>query len=613
MATTHLHVRDTRDRLIDLLGIGQTYPLQDLPVRDEQLMVAFNTAAKIPVEYSQQGVLYQLHDHRVPVERTPEGERGPGVPIEAEGNGGTIFLETYKIQEDITFEILARKQYSSREAYLHQTATVKVGLDITLNAWIREVPYLDPTVENPTNTTPRIIHYGTSVTVEIESSQEGVDYKLVYFQGEEEVVLSETDERGNLHNIILTTEPVYEDADVRIRATKTFDPAEHRDTQTALLDVVLPLKVRANPALAVAVDPVPIIDFNQVPIIKIANTQPSVTYRLYKRPIPDRDFVHKPDTDKDVIKISVAGAPDAQVIKPPRQELWDLPEGYTAWGEAQRGSGGELQFTTEPLTDDSLIIVQAAKTHQISQDPQANQTLPSAIQLEQAAVVLVRPDPAPPLRLKVLVVGAETGGDLEVFDGQPGVFYYFRADPDGHALGLPAYFHKNDDQDKTMNKGLDQLKIEVDFVLARALPGETAGIDLARTPPQPPLLETGPLPTGSNLHILAVKAQTQVATPLNYIPQISTNPEVGPEETVVDYGAKTRIRIKASQVREWYQLLLDGKPLADPVKGTGRDRLLETGALWENTTIELLITQPDEPIKVERLFRFAILVRPESE
>ena len=34
MAITHIHVRDARDRLIDLLGIGQTYPLRDLAVRE---------------------------------------------------------------------------------------------------------------------------------------------------------------------------------------------------------------------------------------------------------------------------------------------------------------------------------------------------------------------------------------------------------------------------------------------------------------------------------------------------------------------------------------------------------------------------------------------------
>ncbi len=614
MATTHIHVRDARDRLIDLLGIGQTYPLRDLTVRDEQLTVAFNTTAKIPIENSQQGVLYQLHHKHELVERTPAGKKGSGLPIEVEGNGETILLETYKIQDDITFEILARKQHSGKEAYLHRTATVKVGLDTSLKAWVQAAPLLDPT--NDSLTAPRIILYGMDVKVEIENSQEGVDYRLVYFkevetgQAPQEVTLSVADERGDLHNIILTTSPLYEDTDIRIRATKTFDPSERRATQTALLEAILPLKVRANPALPVSVEPSPIIDFNQPATIKIANTQRSATYQLYLRFIPDRDFVHQTIPDAEVIKVTVEGEPDVQVRQPVRDAIWIAPAGYVKWGEAQPGTGSELLLTTDALTDDSLIIVQAEKTHQVSPDPQTAQTISSSVQLEQAAAVLVRPNPAPPLRVKVLVAEGKTNGALYVFDGQPGIFYHFRRGPEGDDLGLPAYFHQRDDQDERMNKGLDQLTIGVDFVIARPWSPAAASANLAEVPPEPPLLETGPLPVDTTLHIRAVKAQTRVATPLNYTPQIPAGPEVGPEEAVVAYGAKTKIRIKASRAREWYQLLLNGSPLSDPVKGTGQDRLLDTGELNENTTFELLIRQPDEPIIMERVLPISVLVRP---
>ena len=46
MVTTHIQLRDARDRLLDLLGIGQTYPLRDLVVHDEQLTVTVNSTAK---------------------------------------------------------------------------------------------------------------------------------------------------------------------------------------------------------------------------------------------------------------------------------------------------------------------------------------------------------------------------------------------------------------------------------------------------------------------------------------------------------------------------------------------------------------------------------------
>lgn len=609
---THIHVRDARDRLIDLLGIGKTYPLRDLAVRDEQLTVPFNTAAKIPIETSQPGVLYLLHDTDNQLVKRVLEEEKQEVAVETEGNGQTILLETPKTQEDITFKILARKLESGLEVYLHQTATVKVGLDTRLNAWILDVPWLDPSVETPKNTDPRIVDYGISVKVEIEHSQEGVDYRLVSIsEGKEEIIFSEDEVRGNLGNIVLQSKPPYEDTDIRIRATKTFDPSENRESQTDLLDVVLLLKVRANPAMQVSVDPAPLIGYKQDAIIKIADTQRRAKYRLYLRTIPDRDFVHRAVPGSEVLKVSVQGEPDVQIRKPERPEVWQEPEDYQPMGDFQAGSGGELQTKINALTGDSLIIIQAVKEHQAAIE---DQFIQSAVQLEQAAAVLVHPDPVPALRLRVPVAGEETAGTTQVFDGQPGVFYYFRLDPEGNDLGLPAYFHKRDDRDKAVNKGLGQLKLEVDLVVAVDLPTSKIheSTRLAEVPPEPPLLETGRLPTDTTLHIRAVKAQTRVATSLDHIAQIPSGPEAHPEEAVVDHGAKTRIRIKASRAKEWYQLLLNGNPVGEAIEGTGSDLFLKTGELEEDTAFELLVIQPDEPIVVERVLGFTVLVRPDT-
>jgi hypothetical protein len=582
---------------------------------------------------------------------------------------------------------LAIYRSPDKEAYLHKTATVKVGLNSDLRAWIPDVPYLDPTLESPSDIAPRIINYGRSVNVEIENSQEGVDYKLVYFrvaqndEGLEEVDLSVEDVRGDLHNIIITTQPVYEDTDIRIRATKTFDPSEERDSQTVLLgalfcsigiehetdldggtiseallkvfvdqnfplqnpsvegqsplwlisnsdqtsftvrkkedhlniyrDTVLPLKVRANPALPVSVDPTPIIDYNNVATIKIAETQRSTNYQLYIRPIPDREFVHKVIPDIEVIKVSVEGEPDVQVRKPAEGGLSIIPEGYIEWGDAQQGTGSDLELKGGSLTDDSLVIVRAQKYHQASSDPQTAQRMSSAVRLEQAAVILVRPDPAPPLRVRVLMEGTETSGDIQVFDGQPGIFYYFRQIPEDKEFEWPAYFHKRDDRDKSLNKGLDQLKLGIDFVVAADPPSGEVSVsaNLAEIPPEPPHLQTAPLPTGTILRIRAVKAQTRVASPLEHSANIPSCPEVIPEKAVVDHGKKARIQIKISRTEESYQLLLDGNQLAEPVKGTGGDLFLETGELKEDITFELLIKEFDKPIIVERVLKIAVMVR----
>ena len=48
-----IRLRGSRDRLVDLLGFGETYPLQDVSVRAEDLIVPIGTTAKIPVDPGQ--------------------------------------------------------------------------------------------------------------------------------------------------------------------------------------------------------------------------------------------------------------------------------------------------------------------------------------------------------------------------------------------------------------------------------------------------------------------------------------------------------------------------------------------------------------------------------
>jgi hypothetical protein len=607
--TTHIQVRDARDRLLEVLHIGYPYPLCDLTVRDEQLTVAFNTPAKIPIENSQVGVLYQLHDkdHRL-IERV---EAGLNRPVEAPGNGGRLELVTPPITEDITFSILAKKLASGKSAYLQQTATVKVGLDTALAAWIRDVPLLASASIPPSPTAPRLIHYGDSVAVEIENSQESIDYRLVADasaeagQESEEVVVSVADVRGDLHNIVLHTQPLYEDVDIRIRATKTFDPSENRPLQTSLLDAVLPVKVRANAMLPVSVD-VPIADIQQPVIITVSDTQPSAQYRLHMRAIQDRDFVRQTAEDAEVVKVSVEGKADVQVRKPEHGDVWVTPEGYRAISEWQAGSGGDLQFQIDGVVDDSLVIVQAQKVHQAAQEVR------SAVQLDRAAVILVRPELAPPLRLRVPIEGAVTRGTVQIFDGQPGVFYYLRLEPDGPNLGLPAYFHQRDASDPQVNKGLGQLHVEVDFVMVSALsPAALEGPGgLAEARPDPPLLEIGAWPTGSTLSIRAVKAQTGIEVSLPQTVSIATLPQVKPRQAVIEANTSTDIVVSGSRKTETYQLQREGQPLGDALAGNGKTLALPTGILQEDTAFELLVTRPaDQGLAVERVLRLQVAVQ----
>nr|VFK77830.1 MAG: hypothetical protein BECKSD772D_GA0070982_100244 [Candidatus Kentron sp. SD] len=509
MATHNIDVRDARDRLIDLLGIGETYPLLDLPVRDDQLMVPFENTAKAPIGFSQRGVTYTLHDkNNAPV------NRDNGQPFSIEGNSVEALLETPKIDEDITFKILAKKPAwksgdPGKQGYLHETATVKVGLDVSLKASIKNAPTLDATIDTPKDTDPRIVDYNTSVEVELRNSQEGVHYRLVTLDGKEKITLSDgPDVLGDLKNITLPAKPVTEDVDIRILATKTFE-SENREPQISLLEIVLPLKVRANPALAVSASP-SIIDFGAKSTVRIASTQKSAKYQLYIRAIPDSQFVHGiPESGTAVVSVPVTGQPNAQVKMPPSGASWQTPAGYTPVGEAKPGTGGELSFDTGVLNEDTLAIIEARKNHETG-----DTTMPSALQLTHAAAVLVEPNPAQALTLAWQDNNPSTGW-MKVTGGQPGVFYYFRFTSDGADEGLPAYFHKQDENDSALNKGIEQSKIGVGFVISR-VGSDESDTDLARTPPPSPLLEIGAIPDGATaLTVRAVKAQTRVAVEMN--------------------------------------------------------------------------------------------------
>jgi hypothetical protein len=604
----HIPVRDARDRLSELLQLGTPYPLQDLPVPDEQLTVPFNNMAYIPIEFSQRGVLYQLFDDDQPVERTAEGTKGSGTPIQAEGDGTTLYLETYKITDDITFKILARKLGSGNRAYLHQTATVKVGLDISLRAWIKDVPTLDPAATDPS--AARITDYGTAVEVVVGKSQEGVEYEL-FTTDDETTPLSEAKVIGTLDDIVLKTKPIHEDTVILIRATKDYEET-NKPPDTTYLTVRLPLKVRANTALAVSTQPA-IAAFNGTTTLTLASTQRSARYQVFTHRIRDAEFIHQAERAENALVVTVSGEPDVQVTAPPRAALWQTPAGYAPVGEEKPGTGGNLEFAFDALTDDSLFIVQANKTHEVGTTEDGTTiTLPSAVQLVQAVVVLVEPNPAQALILKVTLIAGKTDGTLQVSGGQPGVFYHFRRTANGSDIALPAYFHKRDESDTAYNKGLNQLKLEVDFVIPRDYP-RNAALDLTRESPPAPLLDTPALNVDSTLHIRAVKAQTRVGVALAQTVKIEQPVNIHLQEPVVDYGALTRILVENSVIGEKYQPMLNGEIFKRALNGDGKTLSFNTDNLQTDTTYDVLII-PTEPsgIALERAVRLLARVRPNA-
>jgi len=594
-------LRDARDRVIDLLGFGETYPLRDLPILDEGLTVPFNTRAKIPIESSQIGVLYQLFDReKRPVKIGPSEDA-----IEAWGTGETLLLETPPVKEDVTYPVRAVKKHSGLSAYLHERATVKVGLDLKLKAEILSGERLEPGTDTPMLSDPRIVDYGTPVEVELKGGQEGVHYRLVVSKADgSELLFSETSVRGKGDGmpILLSGRAASEDVDLRIRATKTFETEEEQDDQSELLETILPLKVCANRALSLSMQPW-VIAFKQNSALKIEGTQKSVVYQLFIKKIPDADFIHGESSQKDFIEVPIEGGPPVQLRAPESRGPWKTPEGFAAFGSPKSGTGGALQFALKGLSEDSVFLVQAKKSHR------ATPERTSFVSLAQSEALLVRPDPAAGLSFRVKLISPDLIGAIEVSGGTPGVFYHLKASSGGNDLARPAYFHKKDAQDARQNKGLGQLNIGVDFVVPRDFPQKPLQ-DPAKSFPPNPLLESANISLGSTLSVLALKAQSGIEQLLLKTADLPAIPEIAFESQVVDAGTSARLMVRSSRVGEKYTLTLEGKKVRTARNGNGRDVSLLTDPLSKTSVFEVVVTRPRDPgIPVERVLALKVEIR----
>lgn len=491
-----IDVRCARDRLIDLLGLGETTPIRDVDVQEAQLTVNVGAPCEITIDPAQAGVRYELFDGDAPV-----------VPAcSVDGTGEKAVLKGPIIdREDKTFRIRAKKlDPLTRETFLFQTATVKVGL-------ATDLPVSTPEIAE----VPRLVDYGSRVLVSITGSQAGATYGLIDAAGSPIPMTPPERVSGNKDGAItLTASRVTEDTVIRVDVQRTFDEGEGRAPLHAVLTAELPIAVRADRELVVSAVGSPVLPQGSA-TITIAGSQPNVRYSAHVRALSTVDFV--PDAGSALVAIAVPGTSGVEVYTPRPPALWQAPAGSVQHGDAMPGNGGDLALGVGPIQDDSIVVVQARKTHTA-----AGASLASAVQLEQAAVVLVRPEPAPPLVLQIAANADGASGTLLVSGGQPGVFYHFYPSNEASELGLPAYFHRRDERDPSMNKGVaatepeasDQvprrgLRVEMDLVITREPPAPAA-LDPAHVRPLDPLVDIAPLPLGGAVDVMAIKARTGI-------------------------------------------------------------------------------------------------------
>lgn len=595
----HLRLRDARDRVIDLLGFGRTYPLRDLPV-PRHLLVPPGRSTAIPVELSQRGVVYGLRDRQTGAAVTIDGK-----PVEVAGTGGTIELPTPPIDKDRTFRILAVKLDGRdsddlrREAWLHAVVSVEEGVDPDLVVQLRDLPRLDPSIDAPSPVDARLADFAAQVDVEILASQEGVEYQLLD-AADPNRVLSQEVVVGTGDTIVLRTVAIREDIDIAVRGTREVGDPKQPERRTALLTRVLPLRIRADRSLAVELSPT-IVDHAGASTLRIHGTQASAEYRVWRRRIRDREFVYAEPPPAPTIDIDAGGR--AIHIAAPPPAVWKDLEPV---GEPKRGTGGTVEFTLPGAVEDSLLYVQASKRHR--RRPGSDETLATAVQLTHVHALLTRPDPRRALRLRAALAGDAAAGPLLVQDGQPGVAYEFRRDGLDAPLGQPAYFHQRDDIDPRRNKGVDQLRVEGDLSLARDPTSEPA--DLAVTAPLAPLVDIDPQPLGAVLRVRARKVTSDLFADLATTATLAAAPAVAVTPPAIQPGESARIVLAATAPGERYRLLR-GDRLVTEATGDGAGLELATGALHESTEFELELVAAPAPdaLTVERRVRLTVQVQ----
>lgn len=245
--------RQARDRMIDLLTIGNTYPLRNLPVfRRSLAAVPYNNFTSVTIGSTQPGVEYTLRDSNG---RTSEPHAGNRVEVQIESGDLT--------EEEHTFSVEARNKDSGLASTLIQTVTVQVGIDVDLAVSLAE----------------QVIDYGGRAVVRIRDTQRNGKYQAF---DPEENPLSEEVLSGEGGDLFIELQGLKENTLVRVKSTNLKTGLNGWLTQQ------VEVLVRPDLELAVSGDETP-YDYDTEAKIVLSNTQSSVRYVLKYEWVDDDD------------------------------------------------------------------------------------------------------------------------------------------------------------------------------------------------------------------------------------------------------------------------------------------------------------------------------------
>ncbi|MFN7740930.1 MAG: hypothetical protein ACK5RA_11815, partial [Cyanobacteriota bacterium] len=417
-----LRLRDRRDRLLSLLGIGLPWPLRGIPFKEEQVMVATGKSAAIDLLYSQPGVRYQL----------VEVASGAAVGEAAEGSDGPLTLTTPEISRDLILRVQASvlppSPVATANGRLRSTLVVGEilvveGVDTSLGLRLLDLSQ-NPLPPLHPEGAALLAHHGQRLLVEVAASQEGVAYEVIDnaqrktpFANQKPLSAKVIGTSGPI--VLELTSPANEDQDLTVRATLDRQRGRAKSEDRQVLLAVLPLRVRANRALPLQLEvPVVVADTPAAVAIGAAaaaganGSQKSVRYQLLARPLADADWRFD----------APANAPELATIGDDAAGFPAQPASNQANGN---GNGAILTLQQDVSGEGMVLAALARKEHRLAPlGDHDSRTHPSEVVLRQAAVVLTQPD----ARRRLLLRRESEGRNVWSFwGGQPGVAYSLRA------------------------------------------------------------------------------------------------------------------------------------------------------------------------------------------
>ncbi len=489
-----LRARLDRDVVIDLLALGETYPLAEVPIgfpvvdRDgvetvlDRTQVAYAQGVEVVVPTGQPDVTYSLCD----LDGMPVDDHGVEVSLVG-GCTRTVF-HLSRLTTDLSVRVRARKDVTGRTALVGPVLTARVGVatDLDVATSLDDGPFTTVTGS------PLVVDFAGAVRVEVGPTQAGMDYELLSVKGGQTWRILTEQERGHEGRpVVLDSGPLERDTTLRVRAVRASDRKV-----AGLIDTAVAVWVRPDPAVAWSMRPATPVPPGTVVVAEVpARAGDEIV--AYAHPVSDQEWVRAADGG---VTVDVTGAGRA----------WANPEGFEAAADPMR-----LTATT-----DLAVVVRASTVHTLGG---AGAT---AVQLAVSGLVLVEPLRDPDL---LLVWRDDPQGATLLFEGgQPGVFYAV-ADPEVDGLTDPVYVHRarRAPNGGSVDVGVDDLRLGVDLALT-----DGGGS---------PYVDASGLSRPARLTLNARMAQTGVVVPLDRTAELVVPPVVTPVEVPAGTGATVEV------------------------------------------------------------------------